>query len=135
ACRFRGRAGAGAQALRRSHSPVEHLGAVMRLRDAEILGGSAFLALGAVTIAGSVRLGVGTPNTPGPGFFSSGIGAMMTLLAAITLISALRIPKTKVAEEATFPSPLAVCVLIASMVIYALLLERAGFIACTFAFM
>lgn len=107
----------------------------MRARDWEIAGGALFATLGVFTLYGSFRLGIGTPNQPGPGFFSSGIGALMTALSVISIVSGARLPKEKAAQSASFPAPFAIGVLLGAMLAYGLLLERAGFIACTFAFL
>lgn len=107
----------------------------MRLRNAELIGGLTFLVLGVSIVYGSVQLGIGTLTRPGSGFLSSGVGGLMALLALQTIISGLRIDKGKVAEDAAFPTPVAIVSLIGAMIAYGLLVNHAGFIACTFGFM
>lgn len=106
----------------------------MRQRDAEIAGASAFFALGVLTVVGSAQLGIGTATQPGPGFFASGIGALMALLSTLTLVSAVR-KRTADTPTISFPNLPAVVALMVAMAAYGLLVERAGFAATTLVFM
>ena len=84
----------------------------------------------------SVRLGVGSPSDPGPGFLPMGTGAMMGILAAAHLLTSLRKP------DSQGPEPLwanvrwgKVACVIAALLIYALLLEKVGYLIDTFLLM
>ena len=84
----------------------------------------------------SFRLGTGTGNRPGPGFFP------FYAAVAIGIISLFRLRRTR--REATTPTVGApdgtgewrkVLSVVASMLAYAVLLEPLGFVICTFLLM
>ena len=106
----------------------------MRQLDAEVAGASAFFTLGVLTVLGSKQLGIGTATQPGPGFFSSGIGACMALLSVFSLVSAIR-QGTSGRVRVTFPNLPAIAALIMALAGYGLLVGRAGFVLTTLAFM
>lgn len=95
-------------------------------------------ALGLLTGLGMMAwslatLGLGELQHPGPGFLPFLSGLLMAGLALSTLVKSLR--RERPADAAAFVPPGALprlAVTLGALVLYAVLLERAGFLATTF---
>jgi putative tricarboxylic transport membrane protein len=93
---------------------------------AEFAAGLTGLAAGLSVMAGSIRLGIGSPTTPGPGLYPLLVG--ITLAATSALLSARArhgIEQVRRSSEAT---PLG---LLAAMTLYAALFEPLGHVLAT----
>lgn len=82
----------------------------------------------------SYGFGLGGWSGPGAGNFPFGAGVLFVILSLSALLKALRnVPSSEIAAAA--PEPLHwqnIVLVLGAMIIYALLLERVGFIFCTF---
>jgi hypothetical protein len=88
--------------------------------------GLAALATGAAAIAGSLALTVGTPATPGAGFFPLVAGSLVVIASAVVLVHERRSPDSAGKQRVGLGRlPIAV----GAMWIGAVLLEHAGFVA------
>jgi len=94
-----------------------------------------WLALGVFVVSYSYRLGLGQIHTPGPGLFPFAVGGLFILLSLFKLLVAL-VKKVKDDEEQkTGVSALNVgklCLVVASLFAYGILLEPLGYIITTF---
>jgi putative tricarboxylic transport membrane protein len=99
----------------------------------EILICSFWLLLSLYLSVESYRLGLSTANRPGPGFFPFIAAAGIGLIAALRLVSSVRVSvpdensELGIAGEAKL-----VLYVIAGMTAYAFSLDRLGFLLCTF---
>ena len=65
-------------------------------KSAEVFIAALFLAVGAIVVYDSVRLGSGwASDGPRPGYFPFYIGLLICVSAAINLVAALRVPASK----------------------------------------
>jgi putative tricarboxylic transport membrane protein len=87
--------------------------------------GLAALATGAAAIAGSLVLTVGTPATPGAGFFPLVAASLVVMAATVVLVQERRVPDPA-SEGRVDVSWLPIVV--GAMWMGALLLEHAGFV-------
>ena len=105
----------------------------MRGRD---LGAAAvLLAFGLFALIQARGLRFGSIVSPGPGFFPICLAAALTLVSVALVVTALRTPPTA-AGPASGPrvgGQLKVVGTLGSLVVYALVLERLGFLLATFA--
>ena len=95
--------------------------------------GPLLLAAGLYIVTYAIRvLPVGTPAAPGSGFFPLVVGLVLTVLASLVSVKAFRDPA---GERPQFGELCGrVFLTAAGMILYAFLLEPAGFLLCTFAF-
>lgn len=98
------------------------------------ISGLFLFALGIVICIGSLRLDVGTPNAPGSGFFPLVTGLVLAAFSAAIFLQAGRIKD----RSARFWEPGAnkrgIYFSFLFILVYALLLERAGFVITTMVF-
>jgi putative tricarboxylic transport membrane protein len=103
------------------------------MRTGDLLAAAFWLAIALGVLASGAELGLGTLNNPGSGFMIFWVGAAMTALAASALVVAARQPAgpglATLWQGTRWWLVPYVSVL---LVIYAVLLPVAGFIACTF---
>jgi hypothetical protein len=93
-------------------------GAVTNLVTAAVV-----VVLGGAALAGSVRLGVGSPSAPGPGTWPAMVS---TVLVVLGLVLATRIRRTDDAERFT-RSALLVLAAVASMAVFVAVVDTIGF--------
>jgi putative tricarboxylic transport membrane protein len=102
----------------------------VRRRD---LGAAAvLLAFGLFALTQARGLRFGTVAAPGPGFFPLCLAAALCLTSFALLVSALRAGPGDAAPSAS-RQPFMVTGTLASLLVYALVLERLGFLLATFA--
>lgn len=99
----------------------------MRTRPGEALFGVALLGLGLFAIYQASALPFGSVSSPDAGLFPISIAVALTVFAALSLVAG----STAAAGSAEREGIVRVCVLIAAVACYAVLLPRAGFIVCT----
>ena len=102
------------------------------MRRAEQITCFFWLLLAATVCAGSLRLNVGTPSEPGSGFLPLGTGFLLGILALVHLI---RITFRKDEKEEPLKGEVRWkrgAWVVASLVIYALLLPLTGYLLTTF---
>jgi putative tricarboxylic transport membrane protein len=99
----------------------------MRSRPGETLFGVALLSLGLFAIYEASALPFGSVSSPDAGLFPVSIAVALTVFAALSLAA----PSTAAAGSGERAGIVRVCVLIAAIACYAILLPRAGFIVCT----
>ena len=85
----------------------------------------------------SCRLGLGKWSMPGPGYFPFGAGILLGLISLSILIkSLLKVPFKKMATVLPHPQERpnwqSVVLTLVGMFLYVLLLNRLGFVLCTF---
>jgi hypothetical protein len=103
----------------------------VRRRD---LGAAAvLLAFGLLALTQARGLRFGTVVAPGPGFFPLCLAAALCLTSVGLLVHALRAPPGATAPSTAGVRPFAVAGTLASLLVYALVLERLGFLLATFA--
>lgn len=78
------------------------------------------------------RLGLGSATDPGPGFIFFWSGLILALLSLMLFIGSLRQVNAE-AQEIKGTNWLKVSLVLASLVLYAFLLEKLGFVFSTFA--
>ena len=104
------------------------------MRKYDILSGLFLLAVSIAICAGSLRLDVGTVTAPGAGFYPLVTGLVLGVFAILLIVQARKV----VSEPVRFWFPEAnkkgIVISFFCILIYALLLERAGFIATTILF-
>ena len=88
------------------------------------------------TCVESYRLGLGSINNPGPGFFPFGAGFLMLILSLAALFQSIR--KRNQLEKTTRQEPFRwwnIVIILAAVTAYAFSLEKIGFLINTFLFM
>jgi len=84
----------------------------------------------------SFRLGIGTAHRPGPGFFPFGAAIAVGVISLLRVWRTCKeIPITKMTVIATSREWKKIVCAVASMLLYAYLLEPLGFVICTFLLM
>jgi hypothetical protein len=99
-------------------------------RPKDLYSGSFFLIVGIATIALAREYEIGTATNMGAGYFPTLLAIILGLLGASLLFSAFR-PAIAESTEAHSIEPLLLTVV--GVVLFALLIERAGLIAAIFA--
>jgi NADH:ubiquinone oxidoreductase subunit 6 (subunit J) len=102
----------------------------------DVIGGLFFLAVGILFAVYSQSVDIGTMEEPGPGFLPLWAGVLLALMSAILLIKTF-LQKKHEKGESFFPehdSWKRVCMVVASLIVYNLLLQYVGFILITFLF-
>jgi putative tricarboxylic transport membrane protein len=88
------------------------------------------------TCVEAYRLGLGSINNPGPGFFPFGAGFVMLILSLAALFQSIR--KRNQLEKTTRQEPFRwwnIVIILAAVTAYAFSLEKIGFLINTFLFM
>ena len=108
------------------------------MKRLQLISGMIIMVYAAFLCFGAMKLSVGTPRTPGPGFLPFGYGALLFLLATIFVL------KSGFKDGMSHESPKVlwsglkwkqVPYTLAFLLGYALLLERLGFLICTWTIM
>jgi len=100
----------------------------------QLLPAIVWLGAGTAIATAAYKLGIGALNNPGPGLFPFGIGigmAALSLSVAATGIRAVAAPAVAAAPGRAAP----VMAVIAALMLYAVALERIGFLLCTLLFL
>jgi putative tricarboxylic transport membrane protein len=95
-------------------------------------GGVTWLAVAAVAMVEGVRLGVGTPRQPGPGFFPVVVALALAGLAVALL---LQPPVEEAPRGRAAGGARRFAATVAALLAYAVLLEPLGFVPTTFVVM
>ncbi len=98
------------------------------VRRGDLVAGFLFLALGAAVCVRAVGLQVGTATNPQPGFFPFLGGGILAVLAGVLLVRAVLGRGPQEGRFGALWRPLA---LLAALVVYTAILERAGYPAAT----
>jgi len=100
----------------------------------QLLPAIVWLGIGAAIAGGAYKLGIGALNNPGPGLFPFIIGVSMAGLSLSIAAGGMR--TTAASAVAAAPGRAApVVAVIAALMLYALALERIGFLLCTLLFL
>ncbi len=97
------------------------------------ISGSFWLIFAVIVSIESYRLGLGTLHRPGPGFLYFWTGIFLGIMSLVILIRARGIKKIGKSEEPIFGSVnvMKIILILLSLFLYALLMERLGFILIT----
>lgn len=90
-----------------------------------------WFALGLLVCYGASRLGIGSATDPGSGFIFFWSGLILTLLSIMLVADSFR-RRSVEAKEIQRTNWVTVSLVLASLVFYALFLERLGFVVTTF---
>lgn len=103
---------------------------------ADVLSGVGFLALGTAMSVGAVRLTVGTPLSPGPGFYPLVLGVGLGITAVVLIVSGVR-RRHRTPHGDPSPSTMRPMLVLAvvSLLMYPVLLTYLGYPLATFLFL
>ena len=104
------------------------------MRKYDMLSGLFLLAVSIAICTGSLQLPVGTFNAPGPGFFPLVTGLVLGVFSLLITVQARKAGTEPVRFWAPEADKKGIAVSFFCILLYALLLERAGFIATTILF-
>lgn len=99
----------------------------------ELIPAIVWLGVGTAIAAGAYHLGIGALNSPGPGLFPFVIGLSMAGLSLSVAATGLWTAAPPAAKTHRRAAP-AIAVIVA-LILYALALERIGFLLCTLLFL
>lgn len=102
----------------------------VKIHITAVLSAAALMMFSIFICYKSLHLGIGTFSMPGPGFFPLGCGLVMGGFAILEVLVSLR---GRVKQQPQVFSK-NVCFTIAVMLLWAVMLERLGFMFCTFMF-
>ncbi|RJR52651.1 MAG: tripartite tricarboxylate transporter TctB family protein [Desulfobacteraceae bacterium] len=104
------------------------------MQKADRISGIFWLIFSVAVMIASYKLGLGSLRRPGSGFFFFWAGSFMAILALIVFVQSWAGRKTKDAPESLFRGRniLKIALVLASVILYALFIERLGFVAVTF---
>jgi putative tricarboxylic transport membrane protein len=105
------------------------------MRKYDIVSGLFLLTVSLAICAGSLRLNVGTLTAPGSGFFPLVTGLVLGIFSALILVGARKSGKETVRFWAPQANKKGVYLTFLLILVYALLLERLGFIGTTVLFL
>lgn len=104
------------------------------MRKFDLWSGGALFALALIICGLSLRLEIGRPNHPGPGFYPLICGAALGVFALLIMLQALKAPATAVRFWRAGANRRRIALAFAIILLYALMLEPCGFIATTLLF-
>ena len=104
------------------------------MRKYDILSGLFLLAISIAICAGSLPLDVGTFTAPGAGFYPLVTGLVLGIFAILIIVQARKAGTEPVRFWAPEANKKGIAISFLCILLYALLLERAGFIATTILF-
>jgi putative tricarboxylic transport membrane protein len=99
----------------------------MRKRG-EMVAGWCFLAIGAGFTAGAIKLEIGRPTEPLPGFFPFVDGMILVVLSVIFLLNTGR---QRIGERAAIAALTSPAIVVLALVVYVAVLETLGFVVST----
>jgi putative tricarboxylic transport membrane protein len=97
-------------------------------KPGEIAVGLCFAAVGIAFIAGAVKLTVGVPTEPKPGFFPFIDGVILVTLAALFLV---QIWRGRAGGSAAFGSIRGPAIIVVTLILYVATLEHVGYVVTT----
>jgi putative tricarboxylic transport membrane protein len=103
------------------------------VRRRDVAAAAVLLAFGLFALTQARGLRFGSVVAPGPGFFPLCLAAALCLTSVGLLVHALRAAPGGAVPSPAGVRPLAVAGTLASLLVYALVLERLGFLLATFA--
>ncbi len=101
----------------------------MSRRDVGI--GIFLLFASALLCYGAIRLGIGKSHQPGPGFFPFLAGMTIAILSVVMIITSVRGSQVSISNKGSFLTGQA-AVIVGILLLFGLLVEKAGFFVCTF---
>jgi putative tricarboxylic transport membrane protein len=104
------------------------------MRKFDTISGLFLLLVSVAICVGSLRLDVGTPNTPGSGFFPLLTGLVLAAFSIIILVQARKEEDKPVRFWEPGANRKGIYLSFLFILFYALLLERAGFVVSTIVF-
>ena len=111
------------------------------MRKYSSISGLAWMIVGILFCRGSVGIGLGDLNEPGPGFFPFLMSGCLILFSFIHFVSSLRIPKGQQSNVATFETfPFErngfkrLLIVIAALLAFTIAMDYVGFVLTTFLF-
>jgi putative tricarboxylic transport membrane protein len=104
------------------------------MRKFDLLSGGALFALSLVICGLSLKLEVGRPNHPGPGFYPLVCGAALGVFALLIMLQALGARPAAVRFWKAGANRRRIAAAFAIILLYALMLEPCGFVATTLVF-
>jgi hypothetical protein len=107
------------------------------MKRAELVGALFWVGLAVFVCIGALKLRLGTPSEPGPGFLPFWTGALMGTLALVHLVrtslsGSKSEPEAGLRMASKWPRAAAV---VGSILVYALVLPRLGYLVSTFLLM
>jgi hypothetical protein len=102
------------------------------VRGRELGAAAALLAFGLFALGQAARLRFGTVVAPGPGFFPLCLAVLLCLAGVGLLVRALRAAPAGPPPASGRLRPLTVAATLGALLVYALVLERLGFLLATF---
>jgi putative tricarboxylic transport membrane protein len=102
------------------------------VRARELAAAAVLLAFGLFALTQARGLRPGTVAAPGPGFFPLALAAALCLAGAGLLVQAARTPAAPATGGPAGGRPWAVVGTLGALLVYALVLERLGFLLATF---
>jgi putative tricarboxylic transport membrane protein len=97
-------------------------------KTGDIVVGLCFLAIGIAFMAGSVRLKIGVPTEPQPGFFPFFDGIILIVLSAIFL---LQVWRGRAGDSPAFGKVGGLAFVVLTLILYVAALETLGYIITT----
>ena len=97
-------------------------------KPGEVIVGLGFLAIGIGFMVGAVKLQIGGPTDPQPGFFPFLDGIVLIVLSAIFLIQVWR---GRIGESQAFGKLWAPVIVVVTMILYVAVIEKLGYIIST----
>jgi hypothetical protein len=97
-------------------------------KQGEIIAGLCFLAIGIGFTVGAVKLKIGAPTEPQPGFFPFWDGVILIVLSAVFLFKA---PGGRAGESRAFGRVGGPAVVVLALVLYVAAMETVGYVITT----
>ena len=97
-------------------------------KPGEIIAGLCFLIIGIGFTVGAVKMGIGVPTEPQPGFFPFWDGLMLIVLSAVFLFQAWA---GRVGESHSFGRLGGPAVVVLALVVYVAAMEQVGYVITT----
>jgi putative tricarboxylic transport membrane protein len=97
-------------------------------KPGEIVAGLCFLAIGIAFVVSSVKLKIGVPTEPQPGFFPFFDGIILIVLSALFLFQARR---GRVGDSPAFGKVWGPAIVVLALILYVAVLETLGYVITT----
>jgi len=97
-------------------------------KPSELIVGLGFLAIGIGFMVGAIKLQIGGPTDPQPGFFPFLDGIILIVLSVIFLVQVWR---GRIGESQAFGRLWAPVIVVVAMILYVAALEKLGYIIAT----
>ena len=101
-------------------------------RGSDFWTGLFLMILSGWVISESVELEIGTPGSPGSGFMAFGTGCVLGVLALHIFIKSIMSPKRKAVQDSETVHRGRILAAVIVNIAYIVLLQRVGYLLCTF---